>query len=367
MAGSLVVRLVVSLGLLAIVASQVDLATAWSRVSGGSWAWFGLAVVALEASFVLAARRWLLFLRAAAIAMTKGAALRAYLVGAFTSNFLPTQFGGDVTRGWMAGAPGTRVRAMTTVVVDRASALACLIVVAWAVYATDHSSVPASLVGFLALATVGLVILGAVAALLAGGARRASRLEGRIGGAARETTATVRACLESRVITRTFVLGLAFQALVLLAVWLLARTISLEVSFAVLAVVVPAVLILSAAPVSIGGLGVREASFVVLLGRAGVTSTDATVLSLLTAAAFALASIPGALALLDRRWLLGSPQPEDREQERGKEDLHARDEEGGGAQGELALAEGPEALRGPDRDADRGADESYQHQGAADQ
>ena len=67
-------------------------------------------------------------------------------------------------------------------------------------------------------------------------------------------------------------------------------------------------LILSTAPISIGGYGVREGSYVLVVGYAGVSATDATLFSLLSAAAFALASLPGALALLVRRRPASSPK-----------------------------------------------------------
>ena len=80
----------------------------------------------------------------------------------------------------------------------------------------------------------------------------------------------------------------------------LCDAIDLDVSYSVLAVVLPPVLIVSALPISIAGYGVREASFVVLLGDVGIGSTDATLLSLIGGVAFALASIPGGLLLLQR-------------------------------------------------------------------
>ena len=103
-------------------------------------------------------------------------------------------------------------------------------------------------------------------------------------------------------------MGLAFQALIALAAWLIARSIALGVPFAALLATLPVVLVLAAAPVSIGGLGVREGSYVLLLGQAGVGATDATLFSLMTAATFAIASLPGGLALLlhgERRTTIG--------------------------------------------------------------
>src|SRR5207253_1306857 len=79
------------------------------------------------ASFLVAGIRWHLFLRAAGIDATRRATVAAYLTGAFANNFLPSQFGGDVTRAWIVSTRGARVVAAATVVVDRATALACLV------------------------------------------------------------------------------------------------------------------------------------------------------------------------------------------------------------------------------------------------
>src|SRR5437870_458879 len=138
-------RALVSFGLLALVVSQIDLGAGTSRLSHGRWAWFVAAVALLFFSFLVAAARWFLFLEAAGVGESVSDAVRAYLIGAFTTNFLPTQFGGDLTRAWLAGRPGTRIRTATTVVVDRATAIGCLIVVAWLAFAIGPAPVPGSL------------------------------------------------------------------------------------------------------------------------------------------------------------------------------------------------------------------------------
>ena len=65
-----------------------------------------------------------------------------------------------------------------------------------------------------------------------------------------------------------------------------------------IAVTVPLVLVLTLLPVSVAGFGVREGGFAVLLGTAGVATTDATLLSLTTVAVMAVASLPGAVAIV---------------------------------------------------------------------
>jgi hypothetical protein len=115
-----------------------------------------------------------------------------------------------------------------------------------------------------------------------------------------DSAQSARACFRGSVVWQTALLGLAYEALAVLALWLVARSISLALSFALLAVVVPAVLVVTALPFSLGGLGLREASYVVLLHQAGVSTTDATLVSLLATLLFALATLPGAYALVKR-------------------------------------------------------------------
>ncbi len=298
LAGSFWVRAVVSIGLLAAVATQIDFGLIRSRLSGGSWGWFVLAVLALFASFVVGGLRWHFFLDAAGIDSTPLKAVRAYLIGTFTTNFLPTQIGGDVTRIFVAAGPGLRTRAAVTVILDRATALACMLAVGWLLIAANPGAVSGQLYAALASATAAFVLVAVLGVVLfrVGALRRL--VPGRVRPIAGEIRTTLVACLGGSTLVRTLLIGLGFQGLVYLAAWLVARSISLDVPFAVIGAAMAPVLILSTAPVSIGGYGVREGSYVLLLSYAGVGVTTATLFSLLSGAAFALASVPGALALL---------------------------------------------------------------------
>src|SRR5262245_66656259 len=81
LAGSIWVRAAVSVGLLALVATQIDFGTIHNRLSGGSWGWFALAVVVLFVSFVVGGLRWHIFLEAAGVPATRRKAVDAYLIG----------------------------------------------------------------------------------------------------------------------------------------------------------------------------------------------------------------------------------------------------------------------------------------------
>ena len=311
-AASFWARALVSAGLLALVATQVDFHTVGSRLSGASWGWFATAVVLLLASFVVAALRWQLFLAAAGLKVPPAGAVRAYLIGAFANNFLPSQVGGDVVRAWIASRPGERVRAMTTVVIDRATALGCLLAVGWIAFAAHSGPVPGQIASATASATGVLGLSFWLGLVLVRSRRVRLRLPPRLRSHGRSARDAARTCFASGVLTKTVALGLVFEGLVALSAWLVAHSLDLALPFSTLVITLAPVHVLSVLPISIGGFGVREGSYVFLLSYAGVGATDATLFSLLSAAAGAVASLPGALALLRAPRARGRPAGADR-------------------------------------------------------
>lgn len=301
-ATSIPVRAVVTLALLGLIATRIDWSQFRDRVEHGHWGLFAAAVAVLAVAIVIAGFRWLLFLRAARAGAGVFQAIRAYEIGMFANNFLPTGFGGDVARGWIVGRPtGSIARALGSVVVDRLSALGCLVALGWLTVVVQPSKVPNSLLALFAIVTVAggiATAILAVGARLVGAAssRKPIRGTGWLRGDAWD--AVRMAVRNPSVIASTTLVGLLYQSGVVFATWLLARAIDIDLPFVVLAVVTPLVLIATVVPISIGGFGLREASYVALLSKVGVSAADATLLSLLSVTALAIATLPGAVALL---------------------------------------------------------------------
>jgi uncharacterized membrane protein YbhN (UPF0104 family) len=293
-------RLAITVGLLTLAFSLVDFESIVRLLSGGRWTLFALAVGLLLASLPIAAFRWKLFLEAAGFEISGLRALRAYAAGAFATNFLPSQFGGDAVRALLVAQRGERIRALTTVVIDRLTMFICLVAAAWLFIAPQIEKVPPLILGTLAAVTAFLGLLALLVAPFSAGVRRfvlrflpaAARL-------GPEIAATARACVSSRsILVRTAVLGLCYEALVFGAILLIARTLRLELPSAAIVAATPPALLLAALPLSIGGLGVREGGYILLLAPAGASATTATVLSLMFGTAYALSTLPGGLTLL---------------------------------------------------------------------
>lgn len=300
-AASVWFRLLVTVGLLGLVLLEVDWHTAARHLTADDWPWVAGAVSLLELAFLVGAIRWFLFLRAAEIEISRAETLRAYMIGMFSNNFLPTGFGGDATRAVIVGRSRSRLsRTAASVLADRATSVACLVLIGWIAAAADPHAVPGSLLlGFLGVSVVGTLAVLAVGWLFAIGSGQKQRFPPRVRRAAGEVRGTMaRYARHPGLLSWTLLLGLVFQTLTVGATWLIARSLAVDLSFALLAVVAPMVLLATVLPISIAGFGVREGSYVVLLGVAGVSHTDATLLSLLTGVSLAAASLVGAVALI---------------------------------------------------------------------
>lgn len=102
-----------------------------------------------------------------------------------------------------------------------------------------------------------------------------------------------------------FFYSLGVQLTVMLAVFLLSRGLGQTVSFPLFFVFMPMIIALSVLPVSISGLGIREASFVILFGSVGLGPDNATALSFTWFLSSSAGSLLGLLEYL--RWKKTAP------------------------------------------------------------
>jgi glycosyltransferase 2 family protein len=295
--------------LLVLVASQVDFSSARSRIAHGDRLAFAVGCACIVGMFIIGAVRWWILLRAAAVESRFRYAARAFAIGTFSNTFLPTSIGGDAARAWAVAPPGRGlVESLTTVALDRLLALVGMMIVAWAGFAADPANVPRRASVLLAWITAGAVV--GIGVALVGHRMRslrwfAARLPARLGEFAGRVGAALGLYRRSlRVLAVSLALSIAMQLLLVANVYLMARAISVDVPFTVLAVVSALVVVVTLLPISIAGVGLREGAFVVLLAPLGVKTTDATLVSVLVTTVLTVASLPCALAffLPGRRW-----------------------------------------------------------------
>jgi uncharacterized protein (TIRG00374 family) len=307
-----IVKTLVSAGLLTLLFRQTDGERLWQQIRHASPIWLVVALSLYFLMILVSAWRWGYLLAAQQVQVPLRTLVGSYLVATFFNNFLPSNIGGDVIRirDTVEGT-GSKTVATLIVLIDRAVGLVGLLIVA-AVAASLTSRVdrtdvqpiePALLWTGLAVALgalgVSMVSPSTVTTLLHP-VRHLHRewVEERLTRMLRALTrlsaqpAAMIHCLAGAVVVQLVLVG--FYAAI-------AESLSIPISWTHLAVIVPMSFVVQMLPVSVNGLGVREATFSYYFLRLRLPLESALVLSLLGAGLTLLFSISGAIIYASRR------------------------------------------------------------------
>ncbi|MFM7509882.1 MAG: YbhN family protein [Actinomycetota bacterium] len=310
-----VVRLLVSMLFLAILfwrlpdVSLGDLVPVFSSAAVG---WLVLAVAVHLVAYLLQTLRWAQVSDALGIHLPFRRLTSHLLAGEFVSNALPTSFGGDVIRVVRQGADvGDYADSFAATSLERLTGwfvLPMLSAIGIVLGAGLVSlGTPTSIA--IAIDVVTLVALGVIL-WAAGHPRGAGRLVGRSGwrrylGAVHLGVVAVRE-RPGRVIGVVSA-GLAFQLLQCVSVWACGQALGLnEVTLFAAMAFFPPTAIIQNFPLTLGGLGVREAAFVLFFGALGVADEEAIALGLCVYFVFVVASLAGAPAFVIGRRRYGT-------------------------------------------------------------
>jgi uncharacterized protein (TIRG00374 family) len=252
---------------------------------------------------VLSAWRWQLLLGPVGLTVPLRRMVGFYFIGMFFNLFLPTIVGGDVVKAvLLSRETGAAARSTVSVFMERDVGLLALLAVAsiaaW--QAPDVVIAGLSLRTLTLLLSAGFVAVNVVLlrpAVYAWIDRLIARtpLAGMRGRAASLYESMTPYRLAYGVLAATLVLSLAFQAVVIAVVFFAARALSSEFPLTAVAVFVPLISLAGMIPVSLNGLGVREALYILLFGRVGASSEIAVSVALLYLAVTFLASLPGGI------------------------------------------------------------------------
>jgi uncharacterized membrane protein YbhN (UPF0104 family) len=302
------VKVAVSLGLLALLLSRVDVSRLWSVARQASPAWLAAALLLYFGMVLASALRWGVLLRAQHVRLSFGFLTRSFLVATFFNNFLPSNIGGDVVRITdTAKAAGSKTLATTVVLIDRGIGLLGLALMA----ATGASMMQRVAVGPVGpgmlwagfglgaiIATPALLMPETVARLLQ--PLRVFHQEWVDARIAKLTYALTRFKETPAALAGCFAGAVLVQAILVLFYVAVARSMNIPIGFPELAVIVPVSFIVQMIPVSVNGFGVREATFGFYFTRLGLPLESALLVSFVGAALIMLFSLTGGVAYLRR-------------------------------------------------------------------
>ena len=305
------IKVVVSGGLLYLLLRQ-NPAQLWQILRGASVPWLAFAFALQVVIVLVSVWRWRLLLHAQHLDFPFRTVLGSYLVASFFNNFLPSNIGGDVIRiGDTAKQAGSKTLAAMIVFVDRGIGLLGLVFVA-ALGSTMAARVSdrfgpvgpgilwTLLGGAIAVAALAVLMPHAVAATLRPlRALHQEWVEERI---ERLTGALSKFRDAPGSLLSGFFAAVVVQGLLVVFYVGIANSLHLPIPLAHLAIVVPLSLIVQMLPISLGGLGVREATFALMLKQlSGLPNASGIALSFLGAMMIMLFSLSGAVALLARK------------------------------------------------------------------
>jgi uncharacterized protein (TIRG00374 family) len=281
---------------------EVDLQKSGQHLAGFEAGWGVLALLVVALLFLVAALRWHIYARALNISLGIGVAFRLYLIGLFFGQILPAGVGGDAVRVWLLTRRGVAVGpGVSSVVLERLTGLlGILILIAVLLPLTftyvDESWERLAIILLLAIAAAGItavVGLSFVPRLIT--KWRHVAVISKLADVASEAR---RAGLMPKPALSVLALSLFMHLLAVLAVYILAQGLSMEITPLACLALVPVVLLLSTLPISVAGWGVRENVMVAALAFAGAESSEALALSILFGLALLALSLVGAVIWL---------------------------------------------------------------------
>lgn len=226
----------------------------------------------------LTAWRWRLIASRVGFEESLGTFLQFYFVGMFFNLFGPSTLGGDVVRALFLGAPTSRrTVALHTVIFDRLSGLVTLVLVAVAAIALfGRFGLPWPLVAMVGLTGVGMV---SGWFLLPPLVRRFLAPEGRVN---RLLERDLKPFWHDRsLLLYTAGVSVVFHLMQAASLILLGDALLMDLDWRYYFIFHPLVTVLSAVPISVAGLGVREAGYVWFLQRQGVSADMAAAFGVL--------------------------------------------------------------------------------------
>ena len=288
-----VLRLAVSVGLLTFLLLKIDINELGDVLKRTDFLWCLAALAAALTARSVLALRWVVLLRARGTRLPWWRALQINLIGNFFNNFLPSTIGGDIVRAHRLSAlKGKMADSVASVVIERALGLLALAIIATFGCVFFYSLARGT--GAITALVVVWCVVGA-AALVFYTSNTWQRLIRRFikpkeNGRLKVVTTKLNSLHDSaagfRSSPRALVLALAFSILAkivtaTMVAAALAQAVGADVKTGYFIVFGPIRQCIMMIPISIQGIGVREASAVFFYTKAGMTEPQAMAFGLL--------------------------------------------------------------------------------------
>lgn len=285
-----ILKLIISSVLLYLIISRTGIDKVASTLSGiNLFSFFGAALIYVF-SIYLSSIRWRLLLPDG---QKKGRLFSLSLMGSFFNIFLPGIVGGDAVKAYYLNSDlknnqdqknSSLATAIASVFIDRYIGFCALILLGLTAFAFGFRYMSGSYIQW-ALPLITLLFVGGSVLVfwirIGNRFKLISELYGYF----------YLYSKQKKVLVESLFLSLGVQVLGIIAVYILSLGLKIQVPLLSLFIFIPIISAITMIPISISGLGLREASFVLLLGLLNVSPAQATSISF----AWFLSSATGSL------------------------------------------------------------------------
>jgi uncharacterized membrane protein YbhN (UPF0104 family) len=255
-----------------LIARNVDLRETGRLLAAAHVPYVLVAIVLYVIGQAWSAYRWQLIGLSVGLRAPYVEYVRYYFIGMFFMFFGPSTLGGDFARGLYLGtSTRKRARAFNSVMFDRLNGLVTLVSVGAAAFLLfPEYDLPRPLfyvtVAFGAALFVGWCLAPLLVRMLFAPDHRIRRfVENDLGPFWRDR----------RMLAAASAVSVTFHLLQIFIQWIVARALGLDVPFSYICVFHPLVSALSAIPISLSGIGLREGGYVLFLTQIGIDRASA--------------------------------------------------------------------------------------------
>lgn len=304
----LALKLAVSIILLVVLFSRIDVAQLWETARLASVPWLLAAIAVFGMSTVIGAWRWNVLLKAQHVDIPLPSLLGTFLVATYFNNFLPSNIGGDVIRVRDSSRlTGSTTTSLAVVAIDRILGLGALYALALAAYVLGGPSVRHLAGARLVLVGLGLVFGGMAYVFFRPGiARRVVSASGlaRFPWALKRFE-TVQAAVhvyrqQVAAVWVAFLGSVALQTIVIFYYYYVARALRVPLPLSACFLMVPLCSLVQTVPISFNGWGLREQVYILYFSQVGLPRDGALAFSLVGAGLIVLMSLSGAVVWTSR-------------------------------------------------------------------
>ena len=302
-------KIALSIALIVLVAYNLEWPAVWKSMSRLAWWALPLAIMLQILAFLIGALRWHMLLSQQGVPYSAAQMIRPFFIGAFFNNFLPSSTGGDVYRIYhIHNEKHGPAAAFSPVITERIFGLATLLLIASTAFAFyDGNNAIINQVGYAAagfligfglfLATLGIPVLywpmhrflerWNTVKLVAGFLQVAEAIHAYV--------------KRPTLILKVIILSASMHFCMIILFKFLGHGVGAMLPFTSYVLTVPLILVAAGLPITVGGLGVREAIAITLFAAVGMQRADAAAVAILFVPVLLLASFPGLFFFLGGR------------------------------------------------------------------